>query len=268
MGMLRAIRDWLQEPMLRDVDIDGERRIEVHRRILQKKPMLKGVFDEIYRLVLRLDEQLLRGRGRRIEIGAGTSAFKALCPELVTTDVLPAPHLDMVLDAHAMALPDASVRAIYGIHCFHHFHDPAAFFRELLRVLEPGGGCVLVEPYHGPVAARFFEVVFDSETFDKGQREWTSDASVMEDANQALSWIVFVRDRARFCAEFPDLEIVAERWLSNYPRYLLSGGLNFRQLMPSFTIPLWRAFEWLIAPLGRWTALHHYIVLRKRERPA
>lgn len=264
MGLLHATRNWLQEPLLKDVDVDGQDRIPQHRRILDQKPMLKGVFDEVYRMVRRLDERHFSGDGKRIEIGAGVSRFKELYPDLVTTDVVPAPHLDMVLDAHAMDLPDASVRALYGIHCFHHFHDPDQFFAELMRVLVPGGGCVLVEPYHGPVAARFFRDIFDTETFDRSQQEWKSDASVMDNANQALSWIVFRRDRERFERSHPGLEIVATDWMRNYPRYLLSGGLNFRQLMPTFTIPLWKAVEWLMTPIGRWTALHHYIVLRKR----
>jgi SAM-dependent methyltransferase len=267
MGILKSIRNGLREPRLRGLDIDGEDRISVHRRILLEKPMLRGVFDETYRMLLRLDAKHFRGEGKRVEIGSGVSGFKELCPELVTTDVLPAPHLDMVLDAHAMDLPDESVRAIYGIHCFHHFHDPEAFFRELMRVLVPGGGCILVEPYHGPVAAKFFENVFDTETFDATQESWESDASVMENANQALSYIVFERDRERFERLFPDLEIVEQSWIANYPRYLLSGGLNFRQLLPTFTIPMLKAAEFVLRPIGRFTALHHYIVLRKRARP-
>jgi SAM-dependent methyltransferase len=264
MKILDKAKTWLREPLLDGVDIDGDQRIAVHRRILASKPMLKGVFDEIYRMLLRLDATHFRGEGRLVEIGAGVSNFKAMCPQLLTTDVVPAPHLDMVLDAHAMALPDASVRALFGIHCFHHFHDPAAFFRELLRVCVPGGGCVLVEPYHGPVAARFYKRVFESETFDRTQREWTSDASVMEGANQALSYIVFQRDRARFEAMFPELEIVAQHRLHNYVRYLLSGGLNFRQLLPTFTAPVLKALEFALMPIGGFAALHHVVVLRKR----
>lgn len=265
MGLFQATRDWLQEPMLQGVDVDGEDRIPAHRRILANKPMLKGVFDETYHKLMQLDAKHFEGEGKQVEIGAGVSGFKDLYPDLVTTDVMPADHLDMVLDAHDMDLPDASVRAIYGIHCFHHFHDPDKFFRELERVLVPGGGCVLIEPYHGPVAARFFRDIFDSETFDRTQQDWESDSSVMDNANQALSWIVFRRDRERFLKTHPDLEIVEEKWIRNYPRYLLSGGLNFRQLMPSFTIPLWKGIEWLLVPFGRWTALHHFIVLKKRR---
>ena len=229
--------------------------------------MLLGVFDEIYGELLRLDEEYFSGEGLRIELGAGVSQFKRLCPGLITTDVVAAPHLDRVIDAHDMDLEDGSVRAIFGMHCFHHFHDPTAFFRELERVLIPGGGCILVEPYHGALAAKFYENVFDSEGFDKTQVAWESESGVMEGANQALSYVVFERDRERFDREFPGLEIVCQRQIRNYPRYLLSGGLNFRQLLPDLSIPLLKAMELCLVPLGRLLALHHLVVIRKKAPP-
>jgi SAM-dependent methyltransferase len=265
MSLFRRARTALREPLLDDIDIEDANRIEVHRRILATKPMLRGVFVEIYELFLALDREYFRGEGLRVEIGAGVSEFKTICPELVTTDIVPAEHLDLVLDAHAMEFEDGSVRAIFGMNCFHHLHDPSAFFRELERVLVAGGGCILLEPYFGPVAARFYKNLFDTETFDASQVAWESDAGVMENANQALSYIVFERDRERFVRDFPGLELVEQDWIGNYPRYLLSGGLNFRQLLPSWTIGLLKGVELLLRPFGRVAALHHYIVIRRRE---
>jgi hypothetical protein len=86
----------------------------------------------------------------------------------------------------------------------------------------------------------------------------------MYGANQALSYIVFDRDRARFEQELPNLELVEMFPLGNYLRYLLSGGLNFRQLVPSFTEPVLRVIESALVPARRVLALHHMIVLRRR----
>jgi len=155
---------------------------------------------------------------------------------------------------------------MYGINCFHHFPDPSRFFDELTRVLVPGGGCVLIEPFHGWVATRFFRRLFDSETFDKTQGPWTSDSGVMEGANQALSYIVFSRDLDRFHQRHPTLKVVEQRPLHNYIRYLLSGGMNFRSLAPAFMSTPLRLFETAISPLSRWLALHHVIVIRKKPR--
>jgi hypothetical protein len=124
---------------------------------------------------------------------------------------------------------------------------------------------VLIEPYFGPVAARFYRHVFDVEHFNKAQVDWDrTDAARFVGANQALSQIVFFRDREELQAEFPQLEIAFARPIDNYLRYLLSGGLNFRQLVPDFSLGLVRFAETMLIPLRRCFALHHALVLRKR----
>jgi hypothetical protein len=87
----------------------------------------------------------------------------------------------------------------------------------------------------------------------------------MNGANQALSYIVFSRDRALFTQRYPQLEIVQEAPLTNYVRYLVSGGLNFRQLAPDFVIPMLKLVEDLLYPLRRQLALHHVIVVRRND---
>jgi hypothetical protein len=59
------------------------------------------------------------------------------------------------------------------------------------------------------------------------------------------------------------LSLLLERPLDNYLRYLLSGGLNFRALVPGACAPLLRLCEFGLKPINRVVALHHVIVLRK-----
>jgi hypothetical protein len=111
----------------------------------------------------------------------------------------------------------------------------------------------------------FYRRLFETERFDTAQRGWTTDATgPMTGANQALSWIVFSRDAAEFARRYPELELVEQLPMTNYLRYVLSGGLNFRALMPAPLEGVARAVERLLSPLARWCALHHLIVLRKR----
>jgi SAM-dependent methyltransferase len=260
------LRDLLAEPRLAGIDVDSDAYLQVRREILATKPLLRGVFADFADLCVGLDEKHFSGEGRRVEIGAGATTFKVDHPDVITSDVLPSPDLDMVVDALAMPFEDGSVRAIYGINCFHHLSDPDAFFRELERVLVPGGGCVLIDPYDGPVARWLYPRLFRTEGYDLDQAGWTppdGDAGVMHGANQALSHVVFVRDRAIFDERHPGLELVGRRPVRNYPRYLLSGGYNFRQLVPSAAEGALRALERAFAPLGRVFALHHVIVVRK-----
>jgi SAM-dependent methyltransferase len=264
-GVLKQVRDVLHEPRLKDVDVDSDQLLVIHRAILQEKPMMNEVFKEFYDLCIDLDNQYFSGSGKRVEIGAGVSFFKKLYPEIVSTDIKRADNLDMVLDAQNMDLPDGSVRALYGLNCFHHFPEPCKFFNELKRVLNPGGGCVLIEPYFGFVAERFYKNVHEVETFDGNQKEWENNAlGFSSNANQALSYIVFVRDRTKFDKLYPELEIVVQKPIHNYLRYLLCGGLNFRQVLPSWTSPVIKVVEALMIPVSKIFALHHVVVIRKR----
>lgn len=259
------LRRGLADPRLEGVSADDPLIIERHREILLEKRAMQQVFQEFYDLCMTLDARHFQGEGARVELGAGSSFFKQAYPEITSTDIKPAAHLDQVVNAQAMPFEDGSVRAFFGLNCFHHFPDPREFFGELLRTLVPGGGCVLIEPYHGLVGRHFYQHVFDIEHFNRRQERWdATDAANFVGANQAASYLVFFRDRTNFEREFPGLELVYTRPIDNYLRYLLSGGLNFRQLVPNFSLPLVRFGEKVLIPLRRVFALHHVVVLRKR----
>lgn len=262
---MRMLLDWLRDPSVREVDVDGADRLTLHARMLARKRMLREVFQEFHHLFDRLDKQWLAGQGSRIELGAGVAPMKDSYPDVISTDVVPGPNLDRVLNAQEMDLPERSVRVFFGQNCFHHFPDPDAFFRELERVLVPGGGAILLEPYHGPAASFLFKRLFHTEGFDMQAPDWqTPVTGPMNGANQALSYVVFVRDRAEFRRRHPQLEIVHRAPVGNYMKYLLSGGLNFRQLLPDFMSPVVGMAQWVLSPVRRWLGLHHVIVIRKR----
>ena len=85
----------------------------------------------------------------------------------------------------------------------------------------------------------------------------------MGGANQALSYIVFWRDREKFKREFPGFSVVHTEPLANYMRYILSGGLNFRQLVPDWSDRPLAMMERILSPLRRWLAINHVIVIRR-----
>ena len=261
---MKSLIDLLRDPSVSDLEVDAENRLILHREILQRKRMLREVFLEFHDLFQRLDKQYFTAKGMRVEIGAGVSPIRDSYPDVVATDVVYDRHLDRVLDAEAMDLESGSVRAIFGQNCFHHFLHPDRFFRELERVLAPGGGAVILDPYYGPFAAFLFKRLFRVEGYDKTYPSWETPVDgPMNGANQALSYIIFKRDRAEYELKYPSLKIVHEETIGNYPRYLLSGGLNFRQLCPNALIPFVKFIELLLRPMNRWLSLHHVVVIRK-----
>lgn len=244
--------------------MDASARFETHGHILARKRMLREVFTEFHLLFHSLDIRYFSAEGLRLELGAGVAPIRSSYPDVLTSDIVPAPGLDLTIDAENMDLEADSVRVIFGQNCFHHFPHPERFFAELERVLPVGGGAVLLEPYHGPVASFVFKRLFHTEGFDKDFPSWeTPTSGPMNGANQALSYIVFERDLVKFESKFPRLKIVHQKTCDNYLKYLLSGGLNFRQLLPDWATPLLSVLQWLLSPFSKWLALHHVIVLRK-----
>jgi SAM-dependent methyltransferase len=264
--MMGWLRQWLTEPMVRHLDPDATDFTVTHREVLRRKPMLRWLFESFYRECREMDRRYFGDcPGLRLEIGSGSSFFQEVYHDVVTSDIKPVPFLQLAANAEALPLTDGSLRALYAINVFHHLPHPRLFFRELLRVLHPGGGAVLIEPYYGPVARFLFRRLHASEGFDPMVFGWERPQAggPMSGANQALSYVVFVRDRMIFNEKFPELEVVVDR-PHTHLLYFLSGGVNFRQLAPT---KLTAAIAWTercMKFLNPILAVQHTIVLRRR----
>ena len=263
---MRFLLDLLRDPSLDNIDVDGQNRLALHSKMLERKRMLREVFTAFHHLFCKLDRLFLTAKGFKIELGAGIAPMRDSYSEVLATDVVYGSHLDRVLNAEDMELDDCSVRVLFGQNCFHHFPHPDQFFNELDRVLVPGGGAILLEPYYGPFATFLFKRLFWTEGFDKAYPSWeTPVIGPMNGANQALSYIVFVRDRVEFERKHPTLKIVHQELDGNYLKYLLSGGLNFRQLCPDAMGTFVDFVQWCLSPLNRWLSLHHVVVICKEQ---
>ena len=267
MKIIDKLRNRLYEPLVHGIDVDDNSLLAIHMEVLQKKPLLRSAFETFYRNMMDLCDEFLAPAGLEIELGSGVGFFKSMRPGLITSDIRKGSHIDMELDAQSMKLADGSVRAIYAINVFHHLPDPELFFSELSRVLARGGGCVLIEPHNGLCSAMLHRHLHRDESFLPDAKTWkTADIEgPLSGANQALAYIVFNRDIARFNSLYGQtLEVVYRGYVLNALRYLISGGLNFRQLLPSAFIPILRVLEYASKPLARYLSLHQVIVIRKR----
>ena len=122
----------------------------------------------------------------------------------------------------------------------------------------------MIEPWCTPWS-RFLYGRFHHEQIDVQAREWEAPGTgPMTGANSALPWIVFARDRALFESDFPQWRL--DRVEPYMPfRYLLSGGLSLRQLMPGWSFGFWSGVESALGFAAGTTAMFARIRLLRAE---
>lgn len=258
---------FLTHPLLRGVRIGTPEWFAAQRAMIRLKPAVKRCYDRWYSELLDDADSVPESArsGLIVELGSGSSYLKTLRPEIVSSDVEPG-VADMVIDGRRLPFPDGSVRALLLTHVFHHIPDVRLFLLEAVRVLLPGGVISMVDCTHTPFA-RFFFSRIHPEPYEPRAREWSfPEGNSMLDSNQALTWIVFRRDRERLESEFPQLRLERTAYLP-WLGYLLSGGVNLRSLVPRFAAPLAAVADTLVRPLNPLFAIHWHIRIRKVEGP-
>lgn len=240
--------------------LDDAALSQLHRQIICKKKFLRRIYEDFY-------QELMEAAGFRpnksiLELGSGGGFLKELYPTIITSDVLQLPSVDKIFSATAMPFDDQSLDAIVMIDVLHHIPDVRAFFREAARCLKPGGRVVMIEPAN-TCWGRFIYTHFHHEGFDPAARWEFQSQGPLSTANGALPWIVFHRDRRQFESEFPSLQIMNIRHHTPF-RYLLSGGLTLRQLVPTWSYPVFKVLEFCLNPLSGSLGMFQTIILEKK----
>lgn len=241
---------------------DSVERTKIHHDIIRQKPFLKALYRDIYRSFSSLIDNNSQNM-KIVEIGSGSGFIKEIIPSAITSDVMNLPYLDMQLSIMEMPFEDNSIDAFLMYNVFHHLSDAHAALTEMTRCLKQNGQIILIEPSN-TLWGKFVSKYLHYEPYDEnGDWEFKGD-DPLKNANTALPYIVFIRDRDRFVREFPRLTIENIKF-HNCFIYLISGGLSYRQFMPSFTYPFFRFIEQLLAysGLSNYLGTLQTVVLRK-----
>ena len=258
--MLKA---WLTHPLVRGVDIDDPRATALHRRIIREKRFLRMIYEEWYTAIA---SRLEGAAGPVLELGGGGGFLRDHVPNLISSEVFHCIGVDAVLDGQMLPFTDGALRGIVMTDVLHHIPQPRRFFSEAARCVRIGGTIVMIEPWVTVWSGLVYgKLHHESLRPDATEWEFPSNGP-LSSANGALPWMIFRRDRVTFEHEFPEWRVESIRPMMPL-RYLLSGGMAMRGLMPPWTFGLWRFAEAGLSPLMGLCAMFAQIVLVRAEAP-
>ena len=264
------LRRWLELPETRGMDVDDPRTTIIRKDIIRQKGFLRCLYTEWYaRLARSIDKCGHRG-DTVLELGAGGGFFQEHCREkclpwrVLASDVMSLPGLDLVLDARSLPFAPGSLTAIVMTNVFHHIPDVRSFLASAAQALRPGDVLAMIEPWNTPWS-RFVYARLHPEPFLPDSPYWTLDGDdagrALSNANDALPWIVFARDRDIFARDFHEFASPEITPLMPFS-YLASGGVSLRSLLPGCAYGVCRWLEDLLPQ--RFFAMFAQIVLQKR----
>jgi SAM-dependent methyltransferase len=254
--MIKAL---IAHPLTRGLDLDDPATTGLRRRIIEDKPLLRDIYTEWYTAIAR---SLPPGPGDVLELGSGPGFLAELVSGLISSDTFRCPGIRLVADGRHLPFAPGTLRAIVMTNVLHHLPDPRRFFAEAATCVRPGGVMAMVEPWVTPWS-RLVYTRLHHEPFEPEADRWEFPSTgPLSGANGALPWILFDRDRLQFEREFPQWSIGSISPSMPF-RYLLSGGVSLRNLMPGWSSTFWRGLE---GAMGSWAsrmAMFATIVLRR-----
>lgn len=251
-----------KHPSTRNLHIDDPKTTTMRKRFIQEKLFLKRIYLEWYHMII---DELPEKRGPVLELGTGPGFIEEFIPDIIKSDIFLNPNTSLVIDGTVLPFRDASIRSIVMINVFHHLTKPRAFFSEITRCLHDEGRVIMIEPWV-TAWSRIVYKYLHHEPFKPDSLTWEfATTGPLSGANSALPWIVFYRDRQLFEKEFPLLNILKTVPIMPF-RYIMSGGVSLRSIMPGFTFDLWRRLEMLLSRFNNNLAMFVIIVLERRQR--
>lgn len=253
------LKKWLSHPLTRGFDIDDPNTTHLRRQIIQEKRFLRQIYHEWYAMIVAA---LPAGDAPVLELGSGAGFLNEMLPNLITSEIFYDPNIEAVLDGQKLPFADQSLRAIVMTDVLHHLPQSRHFFMESARCVQSGGAIVMIEPWVTPWSQLIYTYLHH-EPFRPDATEWSFPTTgPLSGANGALPWILFERDRTQFEQEFPEWAIQSITPIMPF-RYLVSGGVSLRTLMPNWSFALWRGLENLLQPWRSNQAMFAQIILKR-----
>jgi SAM-dependent methyltransferase len=248
---------------LKNLDIDTP-STSINRAIKIKNNLfLRNLYIEWYKSIVEI---FAKTNGPILELGSGGGFLKEVLPKIITSDILNLPNVMLHLDGRILPFKSNSLAGIVMVDVFHHLPDVRMFLTEAARCIKPGGHIVMNEPWCTKWSWLIYKYLHYEPFLPKSKIWHFPVGGPLSQANSALPWIVFHRDRNIFERDFPQLRIKALRLHTPFS-YLLSGGLVMDRLVPGLFFKFCRRMECLLTPIISYTAMFAFIVLERTPEP-
>lgn len=257
----KKIKSLLAHPLTQGLDIDSPELTIRRSRIIREKAFLKCFYQKCY---LSINESLPNSiNGPVLEIGSGAGFLKECISGSLTSEILHIPGVDVICDGQNLPFQSASLRGIVMLDVLHHIPCVKLFLSAAAHCVKPGGAIVMIEPWN----TRWSQFVYKHlhhEPFDLKASEWNLPSSgPLSQANSALPWIIFERDRRVFEQEFPVWQLKNNSLHSPFS-YLLSGGISYRISLPAILFEICNKLENLLNPwIGFWAMFATIVLIRR-----
>ncbi len=257
----KLLKSYLKNPLVLNQKIGLPETTILHSRIIQENRFLKQIYEDWYNSILTLLPQNISGP--ILELGTGGGFLKKYIPNLITSEILKIPNIDIILDGQNLPFTNECLKGIVMTNVFHHIPRVNSFLKDAAYSVKPGGVIIMIEPWVTPWARLIYKHLHH-EPFNQIAKEWKlPEGELGVRANMALPWIIFKRDRRKFEKKFPEWEI--KNIKSHMPfRYLLSGGVSYKNFLPGNLYKMSREIEHMLLPWMKYLAMFSTIILLRK----
>ena len=238
------LKELLAHPLTRGLNIDSPRCTALRRTIIQNKAFLRQIYISWYKSLITL---LPPGDGPVLELGSGSGFLRDYISDLITSDIFQITDIDVTLDGQNLPFKEGALRGIVMVDVLHHIGNVKSFFKKSVHCIKPEGVILMVEPWITKWSALTYRYLHH-EPYHPESKKWTfTEGGPLSQANLALPWIIFARDREKFEQQFPEWHI-SQITLHSPFTYLLSGGISLRELLPGCLFETCNRIENMLTP--------------------